>query len=380
MGRRRVRHRVAKGNDAAAGPRLRRAQRPRVGADGTGKAAAILFQLESGKEKPAERRRRFHAGGLAHLRSSRLAGTHAQGRLGSRLRAPRAPGEGDARRGDGSRHEAARARKPEPRGDRYLDSAGHGRRQAARLFPRENADHLRRRTGPAPRQGNPHRARGLHGRVRRRDGDNGAGDGAQEIRRGSKIRPGRGRRRGSADGDASVTTMAEETRILVTDPLAPQGMEIFERTPGFVVDLKVGIKPPEIKQIIKDYHGWVLRSGTKVTGDILETADNLKVIGRAGIGVENIDVAAASKRGIVVMNTPGGNNVTTGEHTISLMLSLARHIPQAVASLKSGKWTREKFTGVEVCNKTLGIIGLGNVGRIVAERAIGLRMKVLGYD
>jgi D-3-phosphoglycerate dehydrogenase / 2-oxoglutarate reductase len=174
--------------------------------------------------------------------------------------------------------------------------------------------------------------------------------------------------------------MAEETRILVTDPLAPQGMEIFERTPGFVVDLKVGIKPPEIKQIIKDYHGWVLRSGTKVTGDILETADNLKVIGRAGIGVENIDVAAASKRGIVVMNTPGGNNVTTGEHTISLMLSLARHIPQAVASLKSGKWTRDKFTGVELCNKTLGIVGLGNVGRIVAERAIGLRMKVLGYD
>jgi D-3-phosphoglycerate dehydrogenase / 2-oxoglutarate reductase len=175
--------------------------------------------------------------------------------------------------------------------------------------------------------------------------------------------------------------MAEpRTRILVTDPLAPQGMEVFERTPGFVVDLKVGIKPPEIKQIIKDYHGWVLRSGTKVTGDILATADNLKVIGRAGIGVENIDVAAASKRGIVVMNTPGGNNVTTGEHTMSLMLSLARHIPQAVASLKAGKWSREKFVGVELCNKTLGVIGLGNVGRIVAERALGFRMKVIAYD
>ena len=174
--------------------------------------------------------------------------------------------------------------------------------------------------------------------------------------------------------------MPEKTKILVTDPLAPQGMEVFERAPGFVVDLKVGIKPPEIKKIIKDYHGWVLRSGTKVTEDILATAEKLKVIGRAGIGVENIDVAAASKRGIVVMNTPGGNNVTTGEHTISLMLSLARHIPQAVASLKAGQWTREKFVGVELCNKTLGIIGLGNVGRIVAERAIGLRMKVLAYD
>ena len=140
------------------------------------------------------------------------------------------------------------------------------------------------------------------------------------------------------------------------------------------------IKPPEIKKIIRDYHGWVLRSGTKVTADILESAEKLKVIGRAGIGVENIDVEAASKRGIVVMNTPGGNNVTTAEHTISLMLSLARHIPQAVTSLKSGKWDRQKFVGVEVCNKTLGIIGLGNVGRIVAERALGFRMKVIAHD
>ncbi|MGH7830779.1 MAG: phosphoglycerate dehydrogenase, partial [Candidatus Binatia bacterium] len=128
------------------------------------------------------------------------------------------------------------------------------------------------------------------------------------------------------------------------------------------------------------YQGWVLRSGSKATADILDAAHNLKVIGRAGIGVENIDVEAASKRGIVVMNTPGGNNVTTAEHTISLMLSLARHIPQAVASLKAGDWKRDKFMGVELCNKTLGIIGLGNVGRIVAERALGLRMKVIGHD
>ena len=174
--------------------------------------------------------------------------------------------------------------------------------------------------------------------------------------------------------------MAQKTKILITDPLAPQGLEVFERAPGFAVDLRVGIKPPEIKKIIRDYHGWVLRSGTKVTADILESAENLKVIGRAGIGVENIDVEAASKRGIVVMNTPGGNNVTTAEHTISLMLSLARHIPQAVTSLKSGKWDRQKFVGVEVCNKTLGIIGLGNVGRIVAERALGFRMKVIAHD
>ncbi len=169
-------------------------------------------------------------------------------------------------------------------------------------------------------------------------------------------------------------------KILVTDSLAPQGLEVFERTPGFKVDVRLGLKPAEIKKIVGDYNGWVIRSGTKVTADLIEAAENLKVIGRAGVGVENIDVEAASKKGVVVMNTPGGNNVTTAEHTVSLMLSLARHIPQAVASLKGGQWKRDRFMGVELCNKTLGVIGLGNVGRIVAERAAGLRMKVVAHD
>ncbi|HSE86180.1 MAG TPA: hydroxyacid dehydrogenase, partial [Candidatus Binatia bacterium] len=169
-------------------------------------------------------------------------------------------------------------------------------------------------------------------------------------------------------------------KILVTDSLAPQGLEVFQRAPGFEVDVRIGLKPDELKKIVADYDGWVIRSGTKITAELIEAAKNLKVIGRAGVGFENIDVDAASKKGIVVMNTPGGNNVTTGEHTISLMMALARHIPQAVASLKGGKWDRNKFVGVELCNKTLGIIGLGNVGRIVAERAAGLRMKVIGYD
>jgi D-3-phosphoglycerate dehydrogenase len=169
------------------------------------------------------------------------------------------------------------------------------------------------------------------------------------------------------------------TKILVSDSLAPQGLEVLQGA-GFEVDVRTGLKAPELMQIIGDYHGLVIRSGTKVTADVIECARNLKVIGRAGVGVENVDVDAASKKGIVVMNTPGGNNVTTGEHTITLMLSLARHIPQAVASLKSGQWKRDKFMGVELCNKTLGIIGIGNVGRIVAERAAGLRMKVIAYD
>lgn len=169
-------------------------------------------------------------------------------------------------------------------------------------------------------------------------------------------------------------------KVLVSDPLPPEGLEVLNDTAEFSVDVQVGLKPDQLKQIIADYDALILRSGTKVTADILAAAHKLKVIGRAGVGVENIDVDAASARGIVVMNTPGGNNVTTGEHTISLMLSLARHIPEAVASLKRGEWQRQKFTGIEVCNKTLGVIGLGNVGGIVAERALGLRMKVLGYD
>ena len=169
-------------------------------------------------------------------------------------------------------------------------------------------------------------------------------------------------------------------KILVTDSLAPEGLEVFRNAEGFDVDVKLGLKPDDLKKICESYDGWVIRSGTKITAELIEAAKNLKVIGRAGVGYENIDADAATKKGIVVMNTPGGNNVTTGEHTVALMMALARHIPQAVASLKSGKWDRNKFVGVEMCNKTIGVIGLGNVGRIVAERAAGLRMKVIGFD
>ena len=169
-------------------------------------------------------------------------------------------------------------------------------------------------------------------------------------------------------------------KVLVSDPLPAEGLAVLDNAADVEVDVRPGLAPDELREVIGGYDGLILRSGTRVTADVVAAADRLKVIGRAGVGVENIDVDAASKKGIVVMNTPGGNNVTTGEHTLSLMLALARHIPQAAASLKAGKWNRQKFTGVELCNKTLGVIGLGNVGRVVAERALGLRMKVLGYD
>ncbi|MDP3110487.1 MAG: phosphoglycerate dehydrogenase, partial [Thermodesulfovibrionales bacterium] len=146
------------------------------------------------------------------------------------------------------------------------------------------------------------------------------------------------------------------------------------------VDVKTGMKPDELKACIGEYHGLVIRSATKVTADIIDAAKSLKVIGRAGSGLDNVDKAAASKKGIVVMNTPGGNTITTAEHTIAMLFALARMIPQATASMKAGQWEKKKFMGVELFNKTLGIVGLGNIGNQVAKKAQGLEMMVIAYD
>ncbi len=168
-------------------------------------------------------------------------------------------------------------------------------------------------------------------------------------------------------------------KVLISDKLSPAAAEIF-RTRDIEVDVNVGLEPAELIKIIGDYDGLALRSATKVTPDILEAADRLKVIGRAGIGVDNINVPAATGRGVVVMNTPFGNSITTAEHAIAMMLALARQIPQANASTQAGKWEKSKFMGVELTGKTLGVIGCGNIGSIVAARAQGLRMKVVAYD
>ena len=169
-------------------------------------------------------------------------------------------------------------------------------------------------------------------------------------------------------------------RVLIADKLAPAGMDILRAATEIEVDQAVGLKPPELAAKIGPYHGLIVRSGSTVTAEVIAAAANLKVIGRAGIGVDNIDVDAATKKGVVVMNTPAGNNITTAEHAISMLLSLARSIPQATASMKSGKWEKGRFTGSEVFNKTLGIIGIGNIGSLVAERALGLKMRVIAYD
>ncbi|MBW2673402.1 MAG: phosphoglycerate dehydrogenase [Deltaproteobacteria bacterium] len=169
-------------------------------------------------------------------------------------------------------------------------------------------------------------------------------------------------------------------KVLVSDTLAKEGVEIFENAPGIEVDVITDLTPDGLKDIIKNYDGLAIRSATKVTEEIIDAAERLKVVGRAGIGLDNVAVEAASKKGIVVMNTPGGNTITTAEHAIAMMLSLARRIPQATASTKAGKWEKKKFMGSEVSNKTLGIFGIGRVGSIVANRAQGLAMNVMAYD
>src|SRR3954464_3508561 len=168
-------------------------------------------------------------------------------------------------------------------------------------------------------------------------------------------------------------------KVLISDPMDPKAAEIF-RAKGVEVDEKPGLSKEELKAIIGQYDGLAIRSATKVTADLLDAATNLKVIGRAGIGVDNVDVPAATARGIVVMNTPFGNSITTAEHAIALMFALARALPAADSSTQAGKWEKNRFMGVELTSKTLGLIGAGNIGSIVADRALGLRMKVVAYD
>jgi D-3-phosphoglycerate dehydrogenase / 2-oxoglutarate reductase len=170
-------------------------------------------------------------------------------------------------------------------------------------------------------------------------------------------------------------------KVLISDALSPAAVQIFKDR-GIEVDFQpaLGKDKDKLAQVIGGFDGLAIRSATKVSPKILEKAANLKVIGRAGIGVDNVDIPAATAKGIIVMNTPFGNSITTAEHAISLMLALARQIPEADTSTRAGKWEKNKFMGVEIFGKTLGVIGCGNIGSIVADRAIGLKMKVIAYD
>ncbi|MFP4225606.1 MAG: hydroxyacid dehydrogenase, partial [Desulfobacterales bacterium] len=169
-------------------------------------------------------------------------------------------------------------------------------------------------------------------------------------------------------------------KVLISDNLGQAGIDIFEKETGIDVDVKTGLSPEQLQSVIPDYDALVIRSATKVTEDLLSAATNLKVVGRAGIGLDNVDIPAATKKGVVVMNTPGGNVVTTAEHTIALMMSLTRNIPQGTASLKDGRWDKKKLQGREIMNKAMGVIGYGKIGSVVADRARGLKMRVMVYD
>jgi D-3-phosphoglycerate dehydrogenase len=173
--------------------------------------------------------------------------------------------------------------------------------------------------------------------------------------------------------------MTQKPKVLISDKMDPNAARIFAER-GCHVDVKTGMTPDELKACIGEYDGLAIRSSTTVTPEIIAAATNLKVIGRAGIGVDNVDIPAASAHGVVVMNTPFGNSITTAEHAIAMIMALARQIPEANARTQAGEWPKSAFMGVEVTGKTLGLIGAGNIGSIVAARAQGLRMKVIAYD
>ncbi|MFA5351131.1 MAG: phosphoglycerate dehydrogenase [Candidatus Omnitrophota bacterium] len=169
-------------------------------------------------------------------------------------------------------------------------------------------------------------------------------------------------------------------KVLVSDALSEEGIKVFRESKELAVDVKTDLKPDTLKEIIKDYDALVVRSATKVTSDIIQAAKKLKVVGRAGVGLDNVDLEAATQKGIIVMNTPAGNTISTAEHTFSMILALSRNIPQANASTKKGEWKRSKFMGVELYGKTLGIVGFGRIGSEVAKRALSFGMKILAYD
>ncbi|MBL0715021.1 MAG: phosphoglycerate dehydrogenase [Desulfosarcina sp.] len=169
-------------------------------------------------------------------------------------------------------------------------------------------------------------------------------------------------------------------KVLVSDNLGEVGIEMLEAEEGLSVDVKTGLTPAALAEIIDDYDGLIIRSATRVTEDLLSRATRLKVVGRAGIGLDNVDIPAATHHGVVVMNTPDGNVITTAEHAIAMLMSLTRNVPQGTASLRAGRWDKKLLQGREIFGKTLGVIGFGKIGSIVADRARGLRLKVLVYD
>jgi D-3-phosphoglycerate dehydrogenase / 2-oxoglutarate reductase len=172
----------------------------------------------------------------------------------------------------------------------------------------------------------------------------------------------------------------DKPKVLVADPISPKGVELLESGGQLLVEVKTGLKEDQLLSIAAEYSAIVVRSQTKITAKVIDVAKRLKAVGRAGVGVDNVDVDAATRRGVIVMNTPGGNTVSTAEHAFSLLVSIARNIPQAHASMKAGKWDRKSFEGVELHGKTIGIFGMGRIGTEIARRVISFGMRAIAYD
>src|SRR5580692_12793205 len=173
--------------------------------------------------------------------------------------------------------------------------------------------------------------------------------------------------------------MAEPIKVLIADDMSKKAVEVLSKA-GFTVEVKTGMKPEELAAVIGEYHAIGIRSASKITAATLASPGKLKIIGRAGVGVDNIDVKVANEKGVLVINTPQGNAAAAAELAIGFVFALARKIPQAVESFKQGAWEKKKFMGVEVAGKTLGVIGLGNIGRNAAQRGVGIGMSVIGFD
>src|SRR6201987_2856 len=172
----------------------------------------------------------------------------------------------------------------------------------------------------------------------------------------------------------------DRLKVLVADSISPKGIDLLSEGGQLLVDLKTGLKEDDLLGIVADYSAIVVRSQTKITAKVIHAAKKLKAVGRAGVGVDNVDVDAATRRGVIVMNTPAGNTVSTAEHAFSLLVSIARSIPQADASIKAGRWERKSFEGIELSGKTLGILGMGRIGSEIARRAIAFGMRPVAYD
>src|SRR6266446_3470515 len=359
----RGRRRLPEGLDAAARARLLRALGASVGPGEDLHPAQVLFQPHPGAGVRREERGALHARGVDHRGAARGAPDAGGGGPAERVQAPRPARARDPRLRRGARPGVVRQGHAEPGAHLRPRATGRRRREDRRRVLEDAQHHDRRRAGGDEGPDLPPRAHGVRGRVRHDLRPGGARAGAGRAR-------GAGRLRGERAGRPEGLRREAVKRVLVTDGLSPVGVD-YLRKEGLEVETVPTLAEAELVARLRGLHGLIVRSATRVTRAVVEAGPDLVVIGRAGAGVDNIDVDAATERGVIVMNTPGGNTIAVAEHTIGLLLALARNLPQAHGALKAGRWEKSRYAGV---------VGLGRIGSEVARRALGLSLKVIAYD